>query len=191
MREAIARAELGDDVYGEDPTINRLEGLAASMMGKEAAMLVPSGTRGNLVAMLTHCARGTKALLGSQAHTYVYEAGGAAALGGVVMTPIQNHPGGELDLDQLADELERPPDAHFAPPALCRSKIRIIFALARRSTCPMPRRLLNWPAAIQYPCISTAHGFSMRRWRWKRRPRRLHYLLTQFHSAYRKGSPVR
>jgi threonine aldolase len=118
MREAIARAELGDDVYGEDPTVNRLEDLAASMMGKEAAMLVPSGTMGNLAAMLTHCPRGTKALLGSQAHTYVYEAGGAAALGGVVMTPIQNQPGGELDLDQLADELERPPDDHFAPTAL-------------------------------------------------------------------------
>jgi threonine aldolase len=118
MREAIARAELGDDVYGEDPTVNQLERLAASMMGKDAAMLVPSGTMGNLAAMLTHCARGTKAFLGSQAHTYVYEAGGAAALGGVVMTPIENHPGGELNLDQLRDELERPPDAHFAAPAL-------------------------------------------------------------------------
>src|SRR5689334_21130752 len=118
MREAIARAELGDDVYGEDPTVNRLEGLAASMMGKEAAMLVPSGTMGNLAAMLTHCARGTKVFLGSQAHTYVYEGGGAAALGGVVMTPIQNNPDGELDLDQLCEELERSPDAHFAPPAL-------------------------------------------------------------------------
>jgi threonine aldolase len=118
MREAIARAELGDDVYGEDPTVNQLERIAASMMGKEAAMLVPSGTMGNLAAILAHCARGTKAVLGSQAHTYVYEAGGAAALGGVVMTPIQNNPGGELDLDQLRDELERPPDEHFAPPAL-------------------------------------------------------------------------
>ena len=118
MREAIARAELGDDVYGEDPTVNQLERIGASIMGKEAAMLVPSGTMGNLAAMLTHCARGTKVFLGSQAHTYVYEAGGAAALGGVVMTPIQNNPGGELDLDQLRDELERPPDAHFAPPAL-------------------------------------------------------------------------
>jgi threonine aldolase len=118
MREAIARAELGDDVYGEDPTVNRLELIAAAMMGKEASMLVPSGTMGNLAALLTHCARGTKAFLGSQAHSYVYEAGGAAALGGVVMTPIQNNPGGELDLEQLRDELERPPDAHFAAPAL-------------------------------------------------------------------------
>jgi threonine aldolase len=118
MRDAIGRAALGDDVYGEDPTVNRLEALAASMMGKQAAMLVPTGTMANLAALLTHCPRGTKALLGSQAHTYVYEGGGAAALGGVVMTPIENRPGGELDLDQLQAELERPPDAHFTPPAL-------------------------------------------------------------------------
>ncbi|HKV54382.1 MAG TPA: low-specificity L-threonine aldolase [Candidatus Binataceae bacterium] len=118
MREAIARAELGDDVYGEDPTVNRLEQIAASMMGKEAAMIVPSGTMANLAAILAHCPRGTKAMLGSQAHTYVYEAGGAAALGGVVMTPIPNGPGGELVLDELSGELQRPPDAHFAAPAL-------------------------------------------------------------------------
>lgn len=122
MREAIARAELGDDVYGEDPTVNQLERLAASIMGKEAGMLVPSGTMGNLAAMLTHCERGTKAFLGSQAHTYIYEAGGAAALGSIVMTPIQNSPEGELDLDQLREELERPADAHFAPPALVASE---------------------------------------------------------------------
>ncbi len=118
MREAMARAALGDDVYGEDPTVNQLERLAADIVGMEAAMLVPSGTMGNLAAMLTHCARGTKAFLGAQAHTYVYEAGGAAALGGVVMTPIRNTDSGELDLDGLRDELGRPPDAHFALPAL-------------------------------------------------------------------------
>ena len=118
MREAMARAELGDDVYGEDPTVNRLERLAAEIVGKEAAMLVPSGTMGNLAAMLTHCQRGTKAFLGDQAHTYMYEAGGAAVFGGIVMTPIRNTPAGELDLDQLREELERPSDAHFAAPGL-------------------------------------------------------------------------
>jgi len=117
MREAIARAEVGDDVYGEDPTVKRLEEMAAAVVGKEAAMLVPSGTMANLAALLTHCPRGTKALLGSQAHTYVYEAGGTAAFGGVVMTPIRNTDDGELDLDELREELERPPDAHFARPA--------------------------------------------------------------------------
>lgn len=118
MREAIVRAELGDDVYGEDPTVNRLEAMAAELIGKDASVLVPTGTMANLAAMLAHCPRGTKALLGSEAHTYVYEAGGAAALGGIVMTPIRNVEGGELDLEHLRDELERPPDAHFALPSL-------------------------------------------------------------------------
>jgi threonine aldolase len=118
MREAIARAELGDDVYGEDPTVNRLEAMAASMMGKDAAMLVPSGTMGNLAAMLTHCARGTKAIVGSQSHTNLYEAGGASALGGIVLTAIANTEAGELDTVELAHELGTPHDDHFAQPAL-------------------------------------------------------------------------
>jgi threonine aldolase len=118
MREAMARAEVGDDVYGEDPTVNRLERMAAEIVGMESAMFVPSGTMGNLAAMLTHCARGTRAFLGAQAHTYVYEAGGAAALGGIVMTPIRNTELGELDLDELREELEKPSDAHFAMPGL-------------------------------------------------------------------------
>jgi threonine aldolase len=118
MREAIARAELGDDVYGEDPSVNRLEAMAASMMGKDAALLVPSGTMGNLAAMLTHCARGTKAIVGSQSHTNLYEAGGASALGGIVLTAIANTEDGELDTDELARELATPADDHFAQPSL-------------------------------------------------------------------------
>ncbi|MFZ0676473.1 low-specificity L-threonine aldolase [Candidatus Binatus sp.] len=118
MREAIARAELGDDVYGEDPSVNRLEAMAASMIGKDAAILVPSGTMGNLAAMLTHCARGTKAIVGSQSHTNLYEAGGASALGGIVLTAIANTEDGELDTDELARELGTPADDHFAQPSL-------------------------------------------------------------------------
>jgi threonine aldolase len=118
MREAMARAELGDDVYGEDPTVNRLEAMAASMMGKESALLVPSGTMANLAAMLTHCARGTKALVGSQSHTNLYEAGGASALGGVVLTPVANTESGQLDLGELKRELNASADDHFAEPAL-------------------------------------------------------------------------
>jgi threonine aldolase len=118
MREAIARAELGDDVYGEDPTVNRLEAMAASAMGKEAALLVPSGTMGNLAAMLTHCARGTRAIVGSQSHTNLYEAGGASALGGIVLTPLTNTEDGELDISELARELATPADDHFAQPSL-------------------------------------------------------------------------
>ncbi|HEY6394933.1 MAG TPA: low-specificity L-threonine aldolase [Candidatus Binataceae bacterium] len=118
MREAIARAELGDDVYAEDPTVNRLEAMAASMMGKGAAILVPSGTMGNLAAMLAHCPRGTKAIVGAESHTNVYEAGGAAALGSIVLTPIRNSDDGELDIDELKRELATPSDDHFAQPAL-------------------------------------------------------------------------
>jgi threonine aldolase len=118
MREAIARAELGDDVYGEDPSVNRLEAMAASMMGKDAALLVPSGTMGNLAAMLTHCARGTKAIVGSDSHTNVYEAGGASALGGIVLTAVANTDDGELETDGLARELAAPADDHFAQPSL-------------------------------------------------------------------------
>ena len=118
MREAIARAELGDDVYGEDPTVNRLEAMAAAMTGKQAALLVPSGTMGNLAAMLTHCARGTKAIIGAESHTNLYEAGGASALGGIVLDPIGNTEAGELDLDELARELGTSNDDHFAQPSL-------------------------------------------------------------------------
>ena len=82
MREAMYRAELGDDVMSEDPTVNRLEALAAEMTGKEAALLVVSGTMGNLVSLLSHCRRGDEAILGDQAHIFHFEAGGASALGG-------------------------------------------------------------------------------------------------------------
>ncbi|HLX36965.1 MAG TPA: threonine aldolase family protein, partial [Candidatus Binataceae bacterium] len=118
MREAIARAELGDDVYGEDPTVNRLERTAAALLGKEAGLLVSSGTMGNLVAILAHCARGTKAIVGTQSHTYCYEAGGPSVLGGIMLAPIRNQDNGELDLDALKDEILTPLDDHFAMPAL-------------------------------------------------------------------------
>ncbi|MFQ5946161.1 MAG: beta-eliminating lyase-related protein, partial [Anaerolineae bacterium] len=83
MREAMYRAEVGDDVFGEDPTVNRLEALAAEMLGKDAGLFVSSGTMGNLVSLLTHCRRGDEAIIGDQAHSYVLEVGGASALGGV------------------------------------------------------------------------------------------------------------
>jgi len=118
MREAIGRAELGDDVYGEDPTVNRLEQTAAALVGKEAGLLVSSGTMGNLIALLTHSPRGTKAIVGDQSHTYCYEAGGASALGGIMLAPIGNRDSGELDLDELKAEIFTPQDDHFAMPSL-------------------------------------------------------------------------
>jgi threonine aldolase len=118
MREAIAHAELGDDVYGEDPTVNRLQEMAASLTGKQAALLVASGTMANLIALMVHCPRGRKAIVGSKAHTYIYEAGGGSAIGGIVMVPVGNLETGALDLSELEHELATPPDAHFAQPAL-------------------------------------------------------------------------
>ena len=87
MRAAMAKAPVGDDVYGEDPTINRLEEMGAQMMGKEAGLFVPSGTMGNLAAILAHCGRGDEVILGSKAHTFLYEAGGISALGGGPFLP--------------------------------------------------------------------------------------------------------
>ncbi len=119
MRKAIAEAELGDDVYGEDPTVNKLQEVAAQMLGKEAALLVPSGTMANLVSILVHCPRGSKAIMGAKAHSNLYEAGGASAVGGVIISPVRNLDNGELDLDELRNELSMPSsNPHFARPAL-------------------------------------------------------------------------
>jgi len=112
MREAIHEAELGDDVFGEDPTVNRLEELAAQRMGKEAALLVVSGTMGNLVSVLTHCRRGEEVILGDMSHTFLYEAGGMAALGGVHPHTLTNQPDGTMLLDEIAAAI-RPDNVHF------------------------------------------------------------------------------
>jgi threonine aldolase len=114
MRRAIAEAPLGDDVYGEDPTINRLEALAAEKVGKAAAVLVVSGTMGNLCALLAHCGRGEEALIGDESHIYHYEAGGASVLGGVALHPVRTAPNGELPLDALAAAIRDPQDEHEA-----------------------------------------------------------------------------
>ena len=92
----MAVAETGDDVYGEDPTVTRLEELAASMTGKEAALFVSSGTQGNLLALLSHCERGDEYIAGNDAHTYRFEAGGGAVLGGIQPQPIAFNERGEL-----------------------------------------------------------------------------------------------
>ncbi len=112
MREAIYRAEVGDDVYGEDPTVNRLEEMAAERLGKEAALFVASGTMGNLVSLLTHCGRGDEFIVGHLAHTYLYEAGGSAALGGIHPRTVPNQPDGTLDLADVEAAI-RPENVHF------------------------------------------------------------------------------
>jgi threonine aldolase len=102
MRRAMAEAEVGDDVFGEDPTVIRLEEMAATRVGKEAALFVASGTMGNLVSLLAQCGRGDEIIVGDQAHTYINEQGGVAALGGVHPRVIPNEPDGTLDLGRVA-----------------------------------------------------------------------------------------
>ncbi len=112
MRRAMMEAEVGDDVFGEDPTVNRLQEMAAQLMGKESALFVTSGTQGNMVSLLAHCGRGDEVIVGHLSHTYLYEQGGMAQLGGIHPRVILNQPDGTLALDDIAAAV-RPPNDHF------------------------------------------------------------------------------
>ncbi|EGQ7850592.1 low-specificity L-threonine aldolase [Vibrio vulnificus] len=113
MREAMANAIVGDDVYGDDPTVNELEAFAAKEAGFEAALFTTSGTQANLLGLMAHCERGDEYLCGQQAHNYRYEAGGAAVLGSIQPQPIENNPDGTLPFDKLTAAI-KPDDSHFA-----------------------------------------------------------------------------
>lgn len=113
MRDAMASADVGDDVYGEDPTVNRLEIECATLLGLEAGLFVPSGTQSNLAALLAHCGRGDEYIAGQDAHTYRFEGGGAAALGGIQPHPLPFQDDGTLDLRDIAAAI-KPDDYHFA-----------------------------------------------------------------------------
>jgi len=113
MRQAMAAAVVGDDVYGEDPTVNQLEATAAEMLGKEAALYVPSGTQSNLIALLTHCERGDEYIVGQTAHTYRFEGGGAAVLGSIQPQPLDVELDGSIDLEKVRQAI-KPDDVHFA-----------------------------------------------------------------------------
>jgi threonine aldolase len=112
MRQAMAEAPVGDDVFGEDPTVNRLQEEAARRLGKEAGLFVASGTMGNLVGILAHCGRGDEVILGDKAHTFVYEAGGIAALGGVHPHTVPVQPDGTLPLNAIRSAI-RPDNVHM------------------------------------------------------------------------------
>jgi threonine aldolase len=113
MREAMAGAEVGDDVYGDDPTVNRLQAVAAERFGFEAALFFPTGTQSNLAALMSHCGRGDEYLVGQEAHTYKYEQGGAAVLGSIQPQPLENDPDGSISLERIAGAI-KPADDHFA-----------------------------------------------------------------------------
>jgi threonine aldolase len=113
MRHAMFEACVGDDVYGEDPTINQLEAMAAEHLGKEAALFVPSGTMANLVCLLVHCARGDEAIMGNQSHTFLFEAGSSSAVGGIHPSALLNQPDGTLDLCMIEAAIRDPKNDHY------------------------------------------------------------------------------
>ena len=113
MRAAMAEAPLGDDVYGDDPTVNRLQAQIAARFGFEAALFFPSGTQSNLAALMSHCGRGDEYLVGQEAHAYRFEQGGAAVLGSIQPQPLENEPDGTIALERIERAI-KPQDVHFA-----------------------------------------------------------------------------
>jgi threonine aldolase len=136
MRKAMAEAEVGDDVFSEDPTVNRLEEMAAERLGKEAALLVSSGTMGNLVSQLAHCGRGDEIILGSHAHTFFFEQGGSAAVGGIHPRTIPNQPDGKLALEDIEAAI-RGDNVHFP-------RSRLIILENTHNLCN------GWPLDLEY-----------------------------------------
>ena len=118
MRAAMAAAEVGDDVYGDDPTVNRLQARMAELLGKEAALFVPSGTMSNLLALMSHCGRGDAFIAGQNAHCYAFEGGNAAVLGSIQPQPIAHESDGTMRLDKVEALIHDDSDLHYAPTRL-------------------------------------------------------------------------
>jgi threonine aldolase len=161
MRDAMSRAEVGDDVYGEDPTVNRLQELAAEMTGKQAGLFVASGTMGNLAGILAHCGRGDEVILGNKAHTFLFEAGGISALGGVHSCQLPNQPDGSLALEDVEAAI-RPDDPHDPITRLVclentHNRCGGVYQTPEYTAVPR-----NLPTRTDWPSISTGRGFSMR-----------------------------
>ena len=151
MRRAMMEAEVGDDVFGEDPTVNRLEALAAEITGKEAALFVTSGTQGNLVSILAHCQRGDEAIVGDRSHTYLYEQGGMAQIGGVHPRVLPNRDDGTLDLEMVEAAI-RPPNVHFP-------RSRLLILENTHNACygsPLPPEYIREAADVAH-----RHGLSL------------------------------
>ena len=113
MRAAMAAAEVGDDVYGDDPTVNHLQALLAERLGFSSALFFATGTQSNLAALMAHCGRGDEYLVGQEAHTYKYEQGGAAVLGSIQPQPLENEADGTIAMERIAHAI-KPDDLHFA-----------------------------------------------------------------------------
>lgn len=177
MRQAMLNAPLGDDVYGEDPTVNELERLGAELLGKEASLFVPSGTMGNLICMMVHAPRGSEVILGDQSHIYHYEQGGASAVGALVMHPVPTQRDGRLALEDLRGALRSRQDVHSAWPGViclenthnrCGGKVldltylERVRELAREAGVPLHldgARLANAAVALGRPMSELAAPF--------------------------------
>jgi threonine aldolase len=169
MREAMYRAEVGDDVLGDDPTVQRLEAMAAERLGKEAAVYVASGTMANLVSLLAHCERGEEAIVGSEAHIVHHEVAGAAGLGGIFVRTAQNDARGRIDPAEVR-RMIRPRDLYMARTASSAWRTPITAAPAPPSP---PARRQRWPRSPMRaapPSTSMAPASSMPPPPW--RPRR-------------------
>src|SRR4051812_24069295 len=132
MRRAMHDAELGDDVFGDDPTVNKLQAHAAALFGFEAALLFPSGTQSNLAALMSHCQRGEEVILGAEAHSYRYEAGGLAVPGSIQPQGVATRPDGTLDLGEV-DAAVKADDPHFARTRLLALENTITGRVLKRS----------------------------------------------------------
>jgi threonine aldolase len=173
MRRAMADAELGDDVFGDDPSVNRLQARAAEMLGFEQALYFPSGTQSNLAALMSHCGRGDEYLVGQEAHTYRFEAGGGAVLGSIQPQPLANRADGTLDLAEVEAAI-KPDDPHFARTrllalentiggkAIARSYLESALELAKRkglSTHLDGARIFNASVSLKISAKELCRGF--------------------------------
>jgi threonine aldolase len=152
MRQAMAQAEVGDDVFGDDPTVNRLQERAAALTGKEAALFVASGTMGNLLALLTHCGRGSEVIVGDNSHVYLNEVGGMAALGGLQACPIPNQPDGTLRLEDIQASI-RSDDVHHP-------RTRLVCLENTQNICggvPLTSDYVQSVAALVHACGLKLH----------------------------------
>ncbi len=173
MRAAMAAAAVGDDVFGDDPTVNRLQELCAARFGMQAGLFFPSGTQSNLAALMAHCQRGAEVIVGQEAHTYRYEAGGMAVLGSIQPQPLANRPDGSLDLAEVEAAI-KPDDSHFAitrlialentigGKVLSRQYMADAIALARRRGLSIHldgARVFNAAAKLGMPVDQLCAGF--------------------------------
>ena len=173
MRDAMAAAPVGDDVFGDDPTVNRLQDLCAARFGMQAGLFFPSGTQSNLAALMAHCQRGEEVIVGQEAHTYRYEAGGMAVLGSIQPQPLANRPDGTLDLAEVEAAI-KPDDSHFAitrlvalentigGKVLARQYMADAIALARRRGLAIHldgARIFNAAAKLGMPVDALCAGF--------------------------------